>query len=54
MDTGVGLVGLIVVAIVIWVVFKLLKSLVKATMVGFVVLLLVGAWLAYRAGLVGW
>ena len=48
-----GLGGLLVLAVVALIAFKLLKSLAKATMVGFVVLLLLGAWIAYSLGYLG-
>jgi hypothetical protein len=48
-----GLGGLLVLAVVALIAYKLLKSLVKATMVGVVVLLLLGAWIAYSLGYLG-
>ena len=52
-SAAIGLVGLVVLAIVAMIAFKLLKSFVKAMFVGVVVLLLLGAFLAYNAGLIG-
>lgn len=53
MEVGIGVVGLLVVVFVVVVVFRLLKSLAKAMLVGLVLLALFGAWLAYSLGLFG-
>jgi hypothetical protein len=50
---GIGIGGLVVLAIVAVIAFKLLKSFVKAMFVGVVLLVLLGAWLAYSAGYLG-
>jgi hypothetical protein len=52
-STAIGLGGLLVFVIVAVIAFKLLKSLVKAMFVGVVLLVLLGAWLAYSAGYFG-